>query len=207
MNVQYLNCKITINQSKDNKILPFDNYLIIFKDDNFSIHTNSKTLPIFITKLKNKKIIDNINYFSIVWKKESIRIDIKQIINKFNLIWLSNLNFQSIKEINLKEDLYIFIKKDNSKVIKEYNTPLGNVDLSFIKKWIIHLLELKNRKLKLEDVKQLERYYEYYNDLEIETACFLIWTWYSKKIIDYWKERNIFVLTYDEYKKFFPQKK
>ena len=198
MKIIYIKWEINFNNNKT-KDLPLDYYVIFIKTNNFSIHNCDSSLPLFSCKTEKGTLSvkkSTITFFS---KSKFIEIKINKTIKDFSLPNLSINKIVKEQEINLqlKIEKQLSLLYDN--VIKEFRTPLGNIDISYKHNNIVYLLELKKWKLKLEDVNQLIRYSEHFNELDIEVNLSLIWKEYSKEIYNYAISKNVYVFTYKKY--------
>ena len=198
MKIIYIKWEIDFNNNKT-KDLPLDYYVIFIKTNNFSIHNCDSSLPIFSCKTDKGTLSVKKSIITFFGKSKLIEIKINKTIKE---IYLPNLSINKIvkeKEINLqlKIEKQLSLLYDN--VIKEFRTPLWNIDISYKHNNIVYLLELKKWKLKLEDVNQLIRYSEHFNELGIEVNLSLIWKEYSKAISNYAMSKNVYVFTYKKY--------
>ena len=198
MKIIYAFCEIDFenNDNKNVKSLPLDNYILMFKTSWFSIHTNWTNLPIYTTSIFDSTVIENKFWFEIISNKWNLNIKVKKIISTIDIGKLSSNKIEKTKEINLQKELEKDIKKIYPNVTKEYKTPLGNIDLSYSDQNNINLLELKRNKIKLEDIKQIERYWEFYQNVWVDVKLYLIWEKYTDVLYNYLKDKNIIVCIY-----------
>ncbi|MFW6008985.1 MAG: endonuclease NucS [archaeon] len=166
------NCKIDYKGRASSKIGWGERMIILKEDTTLMIHSYENRKPKnwnpspTTTKVElNDNILKIIN--KRINKNETITIKINDIM------MISSFNLSDDKELNLKEteeDLkkYIMknpqsIKKDLKIIEEEKTTPFGDIDLYCKKDNKIIILELKRRTGGLNDVSQLNRYYNYIN--------------------------------------------
>ena len=180
--------------------LPLDKYLFIFKGWKLSIYNSINSLPIFSMKITN--ISESTEFYTVFGWWITVEIKIANMEGKMSLFWLSKNKLVRVKEKVLQNDLYgELIQEWKINILsKEYKTPYGNIDILAEKEGIYNILELKKDRIKLEDIKQGERYREYFKELGEETKVFVIGTSYSTDKKEYWDKHNITVCNYDEIK-------
>lgn len=202
--VLFLKASINFEDTKIWNILEW-NFLFIIKENSFSIHNMSQSTCIF--NCKYTKIIREHSLIKVYYQTTFLTINIKETLNFIDLSWLSFSWIQKEKEENLKKELIEKLKKEeNIKILwEEYQTNYWNIDIFYFnetsKEYIV--LELKNRSLKEWDIKQCERYLEYFEEIFSEDKnikWIVIWTEVSNKIKGYSNKKNIESLTYSNFK-------
>jgi len=203
MSLLYLTSSVNFS---DNKIWDLSkwNYLFIFKAKTFQIQSSNKITPIF--SCHYSRILEKENTISIFYNKNSITIKKYKQINWISLIWLTQNSLRREKEKDLKNRLVKEIESNSDLDLlwSEYPTDYWPVDILYYKRstkeYIV--LELKNRKIHERDIKQCERYLEYFQEIfskEKKVLGIVLWTDISQKVRKYWREKGICTETYLTY--------
>lgn len=163
--VLYANCSVDY-QGRASSHLAYGNYLILYKHDgSIQIHGADKILPRNYQGAKSQLSFDN-NVLMSTNRSETININIKQILHMQPINNWSDQHIVITKtEKELVNKLYDnwanFIGRGCSKLVKEYATDHGPVDIvGCDEDGHKHVVEVKRRKASIKDVTQLRRYLE-----------------------------------------------
>ena len=198
----YIKWKITFSNWLI-KTLYEDNYLLLFKDNSFLVHTLWQVTHIYSCEID--KVIITEKSLDILSKKDwLIRVD---ILENYNEISLANLSTNKLEK-SLEEDKknYVLSKLETRLgmflVSTEYQTETGRIDILATNKEknTYYVLELKNREVKEKDINQCLRYLD---DLSLllwqnEIKWYVIWTWCSDKVKKYSQEKGVQSLIYND---------
>ena len=183
----YADCVVEYD-GRAKSVLNRGNYVILHKSDGtLIIHGNSLVTPLNYQSSKavmrqegNKLISDR--------KDERIIIELYNIYDYHEFTnWSNNKIDIKNTESDLRDKLVDNINNyfnNIVEVIKEHGTPYGPVDILVIND-VNNIIEVKRKKITLNNCMQLEKYMKYFNDINERCSGYLAGPDISSNAIEY----------------------